>query len=335
MFKSRFRRTTNGQYPTLTKLLRQRPIVLLDIGARGGLPPRWTRFTRYLDVVGFEPDAEECALLNRGGVDLTPRRRFLPYALWGTDGRMTFYVCKQAGCSSLYEPNTKFVSTFHFGPSLEVRRTLEVAVTTLQRVCDQEALRPDVMKIDAQGAELDILIGAGPVLDMARVVEVEVEFNAQYRAQPLFGDVDRFLRNRGFLLIGLRRTLWRRNASVDPRAGAAGGFLIHGDALYYNEQLLSSEAAWGSSDVAVFAVLLAAYRQNDFLLDLLRTPLPAARGLSVSERETLTAELVERPSLGAVFVGRVLDRLGHAKIRGAIDGLRHPSATDWHDPDFF
>ena len=38
--------------------LQDEPFLLADIGARGGLDPRWARFGPLLNTVGFEPDAE-------------------------------------------------------------------------------------------------------------------------------------------------------------------------------------------------------------------------------------------------------------------------------------
>src|SRR5215204_5969817 len=38
---------------------------LFDVGARGGIDPRWRPFHRYIEVVGFEPDPAECDRLNR------------------------------------------------------------------------------------------------------------------------------------------------------------------------------------------------------------------------------------------------------------------------------
>jgi FkbM family methyltransferase len=43
-------------------------------------------------------------------------------------------------------------------------RTIEVETTSLDEFCRMRGLRPDVMKIDAEGAELDVLKGARSVL---------------------------------------------------------------------------------------------------------------------------------------------------------------------------
>lgn len=57
----------------------------------------------------------------------------------------------------------------------------------------------DAIKLDTQGSELDILRGASRALSSCTLIEIEVEFNPIYEGQNLFCDVDRFLRDRGFV----------------------------------------------------------------------------------------------------------------------------------------
>ena len=50
-----------------------------------------------------------------------------------------------------------------------------------------------------QGSELDVLRNGEVKLAAALVVEVEVEFVELYKGQPLFGDIHRFLADRGLV----------------------------------------------------------------------------------------------------------------------------------------
>jgi hypothetical protein len=50
------------------------------------------------------------------------------------------------------------------------------------------------------GSELDILRGAEKALRSCSLIDVEVAFNELYQRQPLFCDIDRFLRDQGFVL---------------------------------------------------------------------------------------------------------------------------------------
>jgi hypothetical protein len=74
----------------------------------------------------------------------------------------------------------------------------------------------DAIKLDTQGSELDILRGAEKALQHCTLIIVEAEFNPLYEGQPLFCDIDRFLRDRGF-------ALWRFNNLAHYSTGILGG----------------------------------------------------------------------------------------------------------------
>jgi hypothetical protein len=58
----------------------------------------------------------------------------------------------------------------------------------------------DALLIDTEGTTLDVLIGCGKILDTARVVYAEVQFNQIYPNGKLFPEVNDFLVSRGFTL---------------------------------------------------------------------------------------------------------------------------------------
>jgi FkbM family methyltransferase len=178
--------------------LLDRPIVAVDVGSRQGFRARWRALGRYGSLIGFEADPEECARLNAAAV--AGRERFEPVALSATVGQATLHLTADPESASLYPPNEEAVRRH---PELwrhEPRGTATVATTTLDEWAHSDLI--DVLKVDVQGAELDVLRGAETSLRSVRGLELEVEFQALYVGQPLFGQVDEFLRLHGF-------TLWR------------------------------------------------------------------------------------------------------------------------------
>ena len=289
---------------------------MVDIGARGGLHPRWGNCTIKVQGVGFDADADECARLNARGDGV----RYLPYALGSSDGaKATLYITDSPGSSSLLEPNREVLDQFLYGSKISVTATAPVTLTTLDTACERHEVAPDVIKLDVQGAELDVLRGAERTMSNALIVESEVEFQSLYVGQPLFRDIDAFMAEKGWVLLGLRRDFWRRTTGPS----ADGGTLAHGGVLYLNPARLESVTAENAGPVLA---TLAAYRQADYA-KVLATRIG---------RPEWIRDLVRQASWTQRLVGSVLSRLGpHRAWRGWLDGCRRNDATDWHDPDFF
>lgn len=275
---------------------------LVDVGARGGIASRWRQFYANIDVLAFEPDPEECAALNSQSFPYSIR--FLPVALGSEEEEQAVLrICKQPGCSSLLQPNMEFCSKFPYGPAMEVVGEHPLVLSRMDTVCKD--FPPDVIKVDTQGTELDILCGAGRLLDSVMAVEIEVEFVPQYLGQSLFCDVDSFMRQQGFMLRGLRRTCWRTTANhIHPY----GGQLVHGDILYLKPELM---------DCPKGHIILAAYRQYDLLASFGAT------------------SLIPKESAFVQILSCLLGGVSNRELRRFVDRLRPPTATDWHDPDFF
>lgn len=314
-------------------------IRLIDVGARSGIADRWNRFTTMLEVIGFEPDPEECERLNAANAGAPYPITFLPFALGAVDdAAATLYLCRQPGCSSLFRPNLDLVARYPYGHNLEVVGTYPMTLHRLDTVLTSRQLAlPDAIKIDTQGSELDILRGAGALLREIPIVELEVEFVEQYLGQPLFADVDTFMRGAGFTLRGIRRTSWRRAAAgAGWPQSSRGGQLIHADALYINDGLLERPAAVTTAQMFRILVCLSAYRQDDLCLHLLSRPHPALAHWSEADRQRIARLLIPRQA--SVFA-RVLSGIRASQssmdIRGWVDSQRPKSATDWNDPDFY
>ena len=79
----------------------------------------------------------------------------------------------------------------------------------------------DLLKIDTQGSELDVLKGAGDLLNNTSYIECEVEFVPLYKDQPLFQDIEDYLKSYNFKLAKfIRKVKW------------ASDTVVFGDALF-------------------------------------------------------------------------------------------------------
>jgi FkbM family methyltransferase len=308
---------------------------LFDVGTRGGIDPRWGDFHPFLDVTGFEPDPDECDRLKRERDSLPYPARFLPYAL-GRDTRdgVPFYVANWPVASSMYPPNPEFLAPFHDASRLlAVREERQISTVTLDDVCADEGVTPDYLKLDVEGAELDVLTGGESALRDTLMMEVEVEFGLLRVNQPLFAEVDIYLRERGWSLLGLRRLYWRREAGLESSGSGYGGRLTQADALYCNDRVIDGELLVTRG--LKLLVMLAAYRQVDFVLELLRDTESFCRHLSQAERTELETQLAPRPAPMRRVAGRGLRRFDAIRRRAIADALQPGEAKIWQDPHFF
>jgi FkbM family methyltransferase len=211
-------------------------LVVVDVGARWGAGERWRPFGPRVRVIGFDPDEEECARLAAEEPDVS----YVPLALGSRSGPATLYRTVDPACSSLYPAIAGLADE---RPALEVVRPdgeESVTIATLDDWLSSSAFdQVHVLKLDTQGSELGVLEGAERGLADVRVLEIEVELNPIYEGQPLFGDVDRFLRDRGFVLWRLGNLVHYGLADVPVDTAVVA------DRHYFDSRLVAEIAGWG------------------------------------------------------------------------------------------
>lgn len=220
-------------------------IKVVDIGANpiDGTPSYLPLLQAgYAQVVGFEPQPEALAELNR---KKGPNETYLPMAV-GDGKKHTIHFCASSGMTSLFQPNLKVLGLLHGFPEWSrVMKTEEVMTHRLDDV--PEAAGFDLLKIDVQGAELMVMQNAVASLKDALFIQTEVEFMPFYIDQPLFSDVDQFLRQYGFVLHRFERLISRaiKPLVVNNDIYAGLSQLFWTDALYIRDftrlELLTSD----------------------------------------------------------------------------------------------
>lgn len=174
------------------------PIRIVDVGANpiGAPAPYRPLLDRGLaQVVGFDPHPAAVQRLN----DLKgPQETYLPFAI-GDGTERTLYICASEGMTSLFEPNQEILNLFYGFPEWgTVKEVQTVKTVRLDDVSETEGA--DYLKLDIQGSELLVLENATRCLSSCLVIQLEVEFLPLYKGQPLFSEVEQFLRARGFTI---------------------------------------------------------------------------------------------------------------------------------------
>ena len=241
-------------------------INIFDIGAFGGAFDEWKRIRKYINYYGFEPNENECNKLNNQKKKQFNSEQYFPYAIAGKSEKKKFYNTMSPRCSSLLEPNnSEFKKYGEIGTLRQLRGTVQsvskISTLSLVDFCKEVKRYPDFINIDTQGSELDILIGSKILLNSLIGLEIEVEFVPLYKNQPLFSEVEIFLRKNGFEIFGLKRNLWKMNNSKYVTK-EQGGRLTYGDALFFNAKLFEKKRI--SKDIAINAwLLLKRFDLND------------------------------------------------------------------------
>lgn len=168
---------------------------ILDIGASLSEAPPYQSLVDAgrARIIGFEPVEDECERLNQ---EYGPPHRFFPYFI-GDGKPAIFHETNWVQTGSLFEPNLPLVEKFtNLAELMQPLAKHPVNTTRLDDIAEIDDV--DFIKIDTQGAELSIFQNASRALASTLFIQTEVEFLELYKGQPMFADVDTFLRNNGF-----------------------------------------------------------------------------------------------------------------------------------------
>lgn len=183
---------------TLEELLGRVDIEIADIGAAPiAETPRYVTLTeRGLGRLNaFDADRRHEEQIRR---TFGARTTFHPEIV-GDGNPATLYVCwPLTGMTSLLKPSAAHLALFNnFTAFGEVIGTEQVETVRFDDVADLPQI--DFLKMDIQGSELGVLKSGTRRLAQCVALQLEVSFVPLYEGQPVFGEVDMWLRAAGFL----------------------------------------------------------------------------------------------------------------------------------------
>lgn len=171
------------------------PAVIYDVGASTGI---WSEVAAEVFPSAqfhlFEPLADRYNDLP-GRLRRLPNLTLHPVALGDSNDMVPMFIARDTYTSSLHDP----------GEITEVDGTKPVPLHRLDDyVLEKRLPRPEVIKIDCQGAEALILSGAQQAVLSAEVLLLETWFKREYGPKtPLICEIIEFLRPRNFSLMDL------------------------------------------------------------------------------------------------------------------------------------
>ena len=250
------------------------PLAIVDVGANPlGKPVYKPLMTAGLaHVWGFEPNAEAFAKLEGTG-----QATYLPVAV-GRGGTATFHAYPASEMSSLYPLSAASIGYLgHFRRHLGQETQSRIETRALDDI--DQIKRLDLLKIDAQGAECDVIAGAQGKLGSAVMVIAEMRFYRLYDGEPMLHEMDRMLREQGFVLhrfLHQKARMLNHSQKARVNARAMSTQLIDGDAVYIRS--LEDRGAWTDAQLRALTLLAATIGSHDLALLALDTLV--ARGLA-------------------------------------------------------
>ena len=212
----------SDRYTAIRERLSGDDPLIVDAGAyKGEIADRFLALFPRARVLCFEPIPKRAEKL-AAKYESDPRVEVHNLALGSTPGTADFHVTVGNPYSSLLDPADP-LRRYH-GERTQVAETIQVEVARLDGLLDRPA---NIVKMDVQGFEIEILRGLGDMLQNVDAIASEVSFLPRYHGQPLFADLDRFLRKQGFGLLNFFEPM------VQP-----DGRLTAAETVYFREGLL-------------------------------------------------------------------------------------------------
>lgn len=230
-------------------------LCLMDVGASGGIENTWDVFKNHRRVFGFEPLIAEAQRLaaNNQEPDVEYINAFVGYAPYAELLENDLARQREAvgGVVPSNQPFPRTSATLaievakinyvedYFNRGQEEKYASE-KFSLDEFVRDRDISSVDFIKIDTDGSDYEVLLGARDMLASTQVLglSVECQFHGTVSRQAnLFSNIDLFLRERGFSLFDI--DLWRYT-----RAALPGRFVYDIPAQTHQGQIMWGEALY-------------------------------------------------------------------------------------------
>ena len=175
-----------------------------------------------------------------------------------------------SGMTSLFKPNEKVLNFFNgFANFGKVEKIEKIKTEKLDSINDLPLI--DFAKLDIQGSELTVLKNGKKKLENCLAIQLEVSFVCLYEDQPSFGEVDTWMRSKGYLPHSfLRIKRWSISPTIfNDDFRQPGNQLLESDIIYIKDPfrldllsdiqlkkfILISHYSFKSVDLSVYLIL--------------------------------------------------------------------------------
>ena len=169
---------------TIKNILNDKKIIALDVGAQGGFNsdnffPK--KYNCFFENILIEPIEAEAKKLNKDKYTINK-------GVWSKQERRKLYILdNRLGSSSMYEPDINNFDLHNIKKdnykNYDITRTVEINCDSINNLLTELNLKNlDYLKIDTQGAELEILNGLGNYKPL--LIKIEAHIFSMYKDVP-------------------------------------------------------------------------------------------------------------------------------------------------------
>jgi FkbM family methyltransferase len=241
---------------------RQDRITIIDVGAAGGVAAHWDVYGDQALICAFEADPRECKRLIEANTK--PNVSYYPVAIGREECTREFFCWPERGGSFyLADPEAaakwQRMSTAQMWPVPSGLKTIDVPTIDIDTFCTRNGIRSlDFLKIDTDGSDYEVLLGARASLRSRNVLGVclEVFFeDACSKPMAVFGRVSEVLAEVGLVPFDLDVHRYSRKELPAPfiyaiPAQTRDGQILWGDAIYFRDVLKGARPSASSTPVA-------------------------------------------------------------------------------------
>jgi FkbM family methyltransferase len=213
-----------------------KPPVLIDIGASGGIHSKWKKIARYAYCVAFDADDREFQISEETDKNYKKLINVNRIVATRPSDHTPFYLTQSPYCSSLLEPDQEKLDPWLFKSLFEVKQVSNLpAVTLAETLGSANISYIDWFKVDTQGTELRIYNSLpDEIRNTILFAEFEPGIMDAYKEEDKLYSVMRVMHEQGFWLssMNVKGTQRLKNSYVQK----IGGFL--------SERIIKTSPGW-------------------------------------------------------------------------------------------
>ena len=223
----RLKKILDPEIPVLSSNLRNKikfNLRIADVGS-SGLPPEelFCIFNKSIFYC-FDPDS-------RARKSSFSNIIFHSNGLFSSKTKKKIYLTNMPDASSLHKPNKDFLNKFLNANVSDVVKEETINLTTLDLVLNEDE-KIDFLKVDVEGADLEVIKGGDECLSDCLGIKIEVQFKERNIGSPLFSEIDDHLKKNYFLL-DLKNSSWLKSKVHFINSNAE---IVWGDAYYLRNE---------------------------------------------------------------------------------------------------